>query len=108
MGNYGAAKAKVSQYSKIGESIGISLSGYYDRNDGFFINEYNDTKADKEESAGGRFKLDWHITNHLKAQYTFNYDYVTQKPSLTGSTTHRPGPCNRSASTIRVPIGAAR
>ena len=37
MGNYGAAKAKVSQYSKIGENIGISLNGYYDRNDGFFI-----------------------------------------------------------------------
>ena len=79
MGNYGAAKAKVSQYSKIGENIGISLNGYYDRNDGFFINEYNGTKADKEESAGGRFKLEGYITDHLKAQYTFNYDYVTQK-----------------------------
>lgn len=79
MGNYGAAKAKVSQYSKIGENIGLSLSGYYDRNDGFFINEYNNTKADKEESAGGRFKLEGYITDHLKAQYTFNYDYVTQK-----------------------------
>ena len=74
MGNYGAAKAKVSQYSKIGENIGISLNGYYDRNDGFFINEYNGTKADKEESAGGRFKLEGYITDHLKAQYTFNYD----------------------------------
>lgn len=79
MGNYGVAKAKVSQYSKIGENIGLSLSGYYDRNDGFFINEYNNTKADKEESAGGRFKLEGYITDHLKAQYTFNYDYVTQK-----------------------------
>lgn len=79
MGNYGTAQAKVSQYSKLGENIGISLSGYYDRNDGFFINEYNGSKADKEESAGGRFKLDWHITDHLKAQYAFNYDYVTQK-----------------------------
>ena len=37
------------------------------------------TKADKEESAGGRFKLEGYITDHLKAQYTFNYDYVTQK-----------------------------
>lgn len=79
MGNYGAAKTKVSQYSKIGENVGISLNGYYDRNDGFFINEYNGTKADKEESAGGRFKLEGYITDHLKAQYTFNYDYVTQK-----------------------------
>ena len=77
-GNYGAVKAKMSQYSKIGEKVGISLNGYYDRNNGFFTNEYNHTKADKEESAGGRFKLDWHIADRLNMQYTFNYDYVSQ------------------------------
>ena len=108
MGNYGAAKAKVSQYSKIGENIGISLNGYYDRNDGFFINEYNGTKADKEESAGGRFKLEGYITDHLKAQYTFNYDYVTQKAFPYGQYDPQTGLCSRSASTIRVPTGAAR
>lgn len=78
-GNYGAFKAKASHYSKLSDRIGISLSGYYDRNDGFFVNEYNDTRADKEESAGGRFKLDWLIRPNLKAQYTFNYDYVNQR-----------------------------
>lgn len=77
-GNYGAFKAKVSHYAKISDRIGISASGYYDRNDGFFINEYDHTRADAEQSAGGRFKLDWLITNGLKAQYTFNYDYVDQ------------------------------
>ena len=58
MGNYGAAKAKVAQYSKIGENIGISLNGYYDRNDGFFINEYNGTKADKEDALRNMELLD--------------------------------------------------
>lgn len=77
-GNYGAAKAKASHYAKLSDKIGISLSGYYDRNDGFFVNEYNNTRADKEESAGGRFKLDYHITPNFKAEYTFNYNYTDQ------------------------------
>ncbi len=78
MGNYGASKVKLSQYSKLGENVGFLLSGYYDRNDGFFTNEYTGTKADKEESAGGRLKLDWRITDRLKATYNLNYDYVSQ------------------------------
>lgn len=78
-GNYGAFKAKASHYRKLGDKVGISLSGYYDRNDGFFVNEYNNTRADKEESAGGRFRLDWLIAPNLKAQYTFNYDYANQR-----------------------------
>lgn len=78
-GNYGAFKAKGAHYRKLSDNVGISLSGYYDRNDGFFVNEYSDTRADKEESAGGRFKLDWLIKPNLKAQYTFNYDYVNQR-----------------------------
>ena len=77
-GNYGAFKAKASHYRKLSEKVGISLSGYYDRNDGFFVNEYDNTRADKEQSAGGRFKLDWLINPNLKAQYTFNYDHVDQ------------------------------
>lgn len=77
-GNYGAFKAKASHYTKLNDRLGISLGGYYDRNDGFFINEYDHTRADAEQSAGGRFKLDWLVTDRLKAQYTFNYDYVDQ------------------------------
>lgn len=77
-GNYGAFKAKASHYRKLSDKVGISLSGYYDRNDGFFVNELKGTRADNEESAGGRFKLDWLIRPNLKAQYTFNYDYVNQ------------------------------
>lgn len=77
-GNYGSSKIKASQYSKLSDNVGISVSGYYDRNEGFFMNEYSGTKADKEKSAGGRFRLDWLIKPNLKAQYTFNYDYVDQ------------------------------
>lgn len=77
-GNYGASKVKFSRYSRLGENVGISLSGYYDRNDGFFMNEYIGKKADKEESTGGCLKLDWRITDRLKATYNLHYNYVTQ------------------------------
>ena len=77
-GNYGAFKAKASHYNKLSDRVGIAVGGYYDRNDGFFINEYNHTRADMEQSAGGHFKLDWMITDALKAQYSFNFDYVDQ------------------------------
>ncbi len=77
-GNYGLSKVHFSQHSKLGENVGISLSGYYGRNDGFFMNEYTGTKADSEETAGGRFKLDWRMAERLRATYNLSYDYVSQ------------------------------
>lgn len=77
-GNYGQFKAKASHYMKAGEKVGISLSGYYDRNDGFFENVKTEKKADWLESAGGRFKLDWRVNPKLLAAYTLSYDYVNQ------------------------------
>lgn len=77
-GNHGQFKAKVSHYNKLSETVGLSVGGYYDRNDGFFTNQFTGKKADWEESAGGRFKLDWHILPQLKAEYSFNYDYADQ------------------------------
>ncbi|MDH6344035.1 iron complex outermembrane receptor protein [Parabacteroides sp. PFB2-12] len=77
-GNYGQLKVKASHYNKLSETTGLSVSAYYDRNDGFFTNEYTGKKADGEESAGGRLKFDWRITPRLTAAYTFSYDYADQ------------------------------
>lgn len=77
-GNYGTVKTKASHYAKIGNRLGIAVGGYYDRNEGFFLNELTNKKADREQSAGGRFKLDWMVTDGLKARYAFNYDYTEQ------------------------------
>lgn len=77
-GSHGTFKAKAAHYRKLSDKVGISVNGYYDRSNGFFVNEYNNTRADKEQSAGGRFKLDWLINPNLKMQYAFNYDYSDQ------------------------------
>jgi outer membrane receptor protein involved in Fe transport len=77
-GNYGQLKARASHYSKAGEALGLSLSGYYDRSDGYFTNRFTGKKADGATSAGGRFKLDWHPLPGFSAAYTVSYDYVDQ------------------------------
>ncbi len=77
-GNYGQVNAKASHYHKLGDHIGISLGGYYDRNDGFFTNAFTGEKADQEEAAGGRLKLDWRIKPNFLAAYSANVDYTDQ------------------------------
>lgn len=77
-GNHGQFKAKASHYAKLGDKVGLSVGGYYDRHDGFFENSYTGKKADAMESAGGRLKLEWLINPAWKASYTFSYDYVSQ------------------------------
>lgn len=77
-GNYGQFKARASHYAKLGSTIGLSVGGYYDRNDGFFTNQYTGKKVDNEESAGGRVKLEWLINPNLTLTYGLNMDYTDQ------------------------------
>lgn len=77
-GNHDVFKTKFSHYAKLDENFGISFSHYYDRNNGFFKNEYTGNMADKEKSTGMKLKLDWRITPNLNAAYTVGYDYTDQ------------------------------
>ena len=77
-GNYGMFKVKASHYNKLRDNLGISVSAYYDRNDGFFNNEYNNKKVDSEESFGGRLKLEWQATQNLSLSYTLSADRIEQ------------------------------
>ena len=77
-GNYGFLNAKLAHYAKLNENLGVSVSGYYNHNDGFFTNTFTGKAADATTSAGGRAKLDWNITPKFKVQYNFNLDYVDQ------------------------------
>ncbi|MDR1257897.1 MAG: TonB-dependent receptor [Tannerellaceae bacterium] len=78
LGNYGAVRARASHYRKAGRTLGFSLSGRYDNNDGYFTNQYTGRKADRETSAGGRFKAEWRPAPEFRAVYTLSYDYVDQ------------------------------
>jgi outer membrane receptor protein involved in Fe transport len=78
LGNYGSIKAKASHYRKAGRTLGLSLSVRYDHNDGYFTNRHTGRKADRETSAGGRFKAEWRPTAEFRTVYTLSYDYVDQ------------------------------
>ena len=73
-GNYGLFRFNASVSRKIGKKAGISLSGYYDRNNGFFENQFDGKRADRLRSAGGRFRLDWQLAKNWTLQLMTNYD----------------------------------
>ncbi|MCL2649396.1 MAG: TonB-dependent receptor [Candidatus Azobacteroides sp.] len=77
-GNYGLMQAKAAVSHRLDDQSGLSVSGYYDSNDGYFTNQYTGKKADGMDAAGGRFRLDWQASKNLIFQYIFNYDYSDQ------------------------------
>ena len=77
-GNYGMNRINGTISNKIGKNVGLSVSGYYDANQGYFTNQYTGKKEDSMKSAGGRIRLDWAITNQWTAQFMGNYDYTDQ------------------------------
>lgn len=76
-GNYGQFSVKGSDYRKLSDRFGLSLAGYYKRDDGYFMNSYTGKKVDASENAGGRFKLEWQASPSFKAMLFGNYDYVS-------------------------------
>lgn len=76
-GNYGQFSVKGSDYRKLSDRFGLSVAGYYKRDDGYFMNSYTGKKVDASENAGGRFKLEWQASPSFKASFFGNYDYVS-------------------------------
>lgn len=56
-GNYGQYNLNAGHYMKINDHWSTSLSGNYVHNNGFFTNEYTDSKVDKLNSYGLRHRL---------------------------------------------------
>ena len=77
-GNYGLFRASVSVSKKTGKNSGISFSGYYDRNDGFFKNEYDGKHADMLQSGGGRLRFDVRPFKNWTLQLMANCDFSEQ------------------------------
>jgi len=77
-GNHGFLSAQASHYKKFNNNFGLSVSGYYNHDNGFLTNQYTHKSADNQNSAGGRAKLDWNVSPDFKAQYSVNFDYIDQ------------------------------
>lgn len=78
-GNSGFYNIKASHYMKPLHNLGVSVAGYYQHLDGFYTNSFNNSKADKENGAGGRIKAIWLPTDNNKIEYTGSIDWVAQR-----------------------------
>lgn len=77
-GGHGQVKVKASHYGKINDRFGFTGGVYYGRSGGFFTNEYTGEKADDEQSAGGRIRLEGCFGPDLRMAYTLSADYSDQ------------------------------
>ena len=77
-GNHGLWRGKAYASTLIRDNIGISLSLYGNRHDGYFTNQHSGEKADKLRSAGGRVRVDWKINPNWMFIYTANFDTCQQ------------------------------
>lgn len=96
-GTYGDRNYSLSHYKSIGEKFGYALSGNYNSSDGYFTNLYTDKKADDQQAASGRIRLEWQPTKHLLLGLTSSFDYSKQGGypyAVCDSVTHRPGKVN--------------
>lgn len=58
-GRNNAIRASVGWYHRFSETLGTSVSGLFDMNDGYFRNSYNGNKIDRDKSGSVRWKLCW-------------------------------------------------
>lgn len=77
-GNYGNWNVKISKLAKLSDKVGLSVGAYYEREGGYFQNEFTGKKVDEGQSAGGRLKLEWKINPRLKAMLASSFDFTDQ------------------------------
>ena len=67
-----------SNHTKVNEQLGLSISGNYHHNDGFFTNLYTHKKADKLDNGAGRIGLIWKPAAHWTTRFITSYEYSNQ------------------------------
>lgn len=76
---YNNYKASVSHYHRISDKFAFSTNLFYEHKGGFFENAaLNNSKVDKSEELGGRFRAIYLPKDNLKLDFTLNYEYTDQ------------------------------
>ena len=94
-------RLRISTCQRFTPDLGIAVSGFYTRSDGFFDNLATGRRCDGEQSGGGRLKLQWRSRSGLRIDNTFAfslldqggypYAYVGEEIVRDGQTVIRPG-----------------
>lgn len=77
-GNYGYFRSEASHSQYISKKTSVALSGFYGRNDGYFKNEFLNSKVDKDDYFGGHIKVINNISDRTKLQVSSGYESSKQ------------------------------
>lgn len=76
---YNNYKASVSHYHRISDQFAFSANLFYEHKGGFFENvARNNSKIDKGDEFGGRFRAIYLPKENLKLDFTLNYEFTDQ------------------------------
>lgn len=77
-GSYLTSNVGVAHYNKLTDALGMALSTNYNYSDGYNVNHYNDTKADKIHALNSRLRLEWMDSPELRIGLTSSFDFTDQ------------------------------
>lgn len=76
---YNNYKASVSHYHRISNKFAFSANFFYEYDGGFYENTArNNEKVEEGNEFGGRFRAIFLPNDHLKLDFTLNYEYLNQ------------------------------
>ena len=71
-------KIEVGHFTKLNDKTALSLSAFYDGQNGFFKNQFNGEHADLFNEFGGKGRLLWNPNAKLNLSFIADYQYVRQ------------------------------
>lgn len=77
-GSGNTLRARASTYYRLAPGLGMAVTGFYTRTDGFFENEYTHRTCDREWQAGGRWKMQWDNGRGLRLDNTLSVSRLDQ------------------------------
>lgn len=69
---------RASSYYKLTPDLGMAVTGYYNRSEGLFENNYTGEKCDWERMGGGRWKVQWRSQTGLRIDNTLSFSVLDQ------------------------------
>lgn len=78
VGNGGRVRANLGWYHKFSQKTALSINGDYGHLEGFFRNEYNNAKVDKENIFSLRTKFQYNPLENLKIQNVAGGNFLRQ------------------------------
>lgn len=73
-GNYGLMKTSLHLNQPLSSKFYTVFNAMYSRGDGYFINTFNNKKADQFDSFSTRFKLAYRPNNNFKATFSIDFE----------------------------------